>query len=347
MILNKELIREYKPGDESKIIKLHNEVFGTYRTLEHWNWQFRNHVQGHGWITLAEVSNKIVGHYGLMRNHLNFMGDEIVAGQRCDTMIRSDQRGKKLFTRLGIFNYKFAANKGVVAFFSFPNRNSSPGSMRNLEWQRVINLKYYFYRIGLKRIWGSKVDHIFKHFNGMLIRLKYIERRFLDSDLRIVVSSHLPDSLKDCLKEIRDYEVLSIWKDMPYLRWRYENHPDNQYIFHILYAHGRPEGLAVTRDIGETIAICDLLHRIKNVSQSTLLLLHILNYYNGSNAQKIEFYGYDSGFFDAAFSACGFNVVPYTNAIFGGRVLDEDTKIAKMFMFPQNWSIAYGDTDII
>jgi hypothetical protein len=93
------LIRQYKLGDELKILKLHNEVFDTNRTLGHWGWQFRNHIQGHGWITLAEVRNEIVGHYCLFQNHLNFMGQESIVGQGCDRIILFDQLGEKLLAR--------------------------------------------------------------------------------------------------------------------------------------------------------------------------------------------------------------------------------------------------------
>lgn len=341
------LIREYKPGDEADVIKMHNEIFSTNLTLEHWYWQFRDHVQGHAWITFAEIKKEIVGHYCMMRNHLNFMGREIVAGQTCGSMIRSDQRGKKLSTRLILHNNKYAAKEGAVAVLGFPNRDAYPGIMRNSDRHRLVTLKYYLYRIGFQKIWGSKIDRVFKYFHDMLIRLKYIGFRFLNKGVGIVVSSHLSDRLEDSLREIRDNEVLSIWKDVSYLRWRYENHPDRNYTFHILNVKGRSEGLIVTLDCGEIIAVCDLLHKTKNVSQSALLLLHVLNYYNASDAQKIEFYGYDNGFFDAVFEKCGFKILPFSNFVFTGWAFNENTRIGKMFYLPNNWTIAYGDTDII
>jgi len=340
------LIRKYRPGDEATVIKMLHDIFGINRTVEQWNWQFKNHVQGQAWITVAEVRNEMVGHCCMMRNHLSLMGREIIAGQRCDTMVRSDQRGKKCFIRMGIRNYRDAAKEGVAAVFSFPNRDSYLGLVRYLGWRRITNLRYYFYRIGFQKIWGSKIDHVFKYFQGMPIRLKYTLLRYLHKDLEIVVSSHLPEGLEDTLKEIRDYEVLSIWKDVQYLRWRYENHPDRHYTFHILNAQRRPEGLVVSTDYGKRIAICDLLHRTKDVPQSAFLLSHVLLYYQTSTAQKIEFYGYDSGFFDAVFSACGFSIIPTSNFIFGGRVFD-DKKLENLFILPQNWTIAYGDTDVI
>ena len=346
MTPNNISIREYKIGDELNINRMHNEIFGTNRTLEQWNWQFKHHIQGPAWITLALSKNETIGHYCMMRNNLNYLGHKIIAGQTSGSMIRSDHRGNKLSTRLILSNNKYAADNDAVAVFGFPNRDAYPGIMRNSGRHRIVTLRYYLHRNGFNKIWGAKIDRVYKYFYSMLIRLQYIKIRFLNKDFNIVVSSHLPDSFEDSLKEIRDREVFSIWKDVPYLKWRYESHPDHNYAFHILTVMGRIESLIVALDCGETVAVCDLLHRTTNTRQSVLLLLHVLNYYNSSTIQKVEFYGYDNGFFNVVFGACGFKIFPFSNFIFTGRIFD-NTELEKRFIIPQNWTIAYGDTDII
>lgn len=189
-------MKEYKRGDEINILKLHQDVFDSNRSLKHWRWQFNDHVQGHGWITLSEFENEIVGQYCLMRNDLHLMGRRVIAGQSCDTMVRTDQRGKNLFSKLALANYEAASNKGVQAVFGFPNRNSYPGFMKYLDWHRIINLKRYSYRIGYKKIWGPIIDYVFKYILGMLNRLRYLARlKLMDDNLRITVSTCLPDDL--------------------------------------------------------------------------------------------------------------------------------------------------------
>ncbi len=344
---NEEVMREYIPGDEAKLLKLFKQVFGVDRTTEYWNWRFKTNPQGHGWITVGEVNGEIVAHYGMMRNHLNFMGREIVVGQSCDTMVRFDQRNKRWFARLAARNYKYASENGVEAVFGFPNRNSYPGIVRTLEWHRITNLKYYISHNGYQKVWGYGIDRIFKYINKLLIKFRYLFNLITQKNgIKITVLQYLPDTLEDMLKEIRDYEVLSIWKDLRYLKWRYENHPDYRYLFHIISCGEKPEGLAITREHAESIAICDLLHRTKNVNQSVVLVYHILNYYATSLAQKVEFCGSDNGFFDAVFTKCGFGMVPYSGFVFGGKVF-QNSRLEKMFIFPQNWTISYGDTDII
>lgn len=344
---NRVIMREYKPGDEVEILDLFQKVFGVDRTINRWNWQFKNNVFGGGWITLAEIRNEIVAQYCMMRYHLNFMGREIIAGQSCDTMVRSDQRGQKWFSRLASANYKYASEEGAKAVFGFPNRDSYPGFMRDLEWHRIVSLKYYFYRIGFRKIWGHKIDRIFKYFYHMLIKFKYyFALLYRTSRIKINTLSHLPDGLEDILREIRDYEVFCVWKDLKYLKWRYENHPNHNYLFHLISFQGRPQGLVITRNCGDTIKICEVLHREKNEHQSTLLLYHVLDHYAMSSAQKIEFYGHDTGFFEAIFTNCGFQMSLYSNWIFGGRVFS-DPALESKFILPHNWTIVCGDTDVV
>jgi len=340
-------IRGYKSGDEADILKLFEEVFNVKRSINRWNWQFKNHIQGPGCITVVEAKSEIVGHYGIMRNHLNFMGLEIVAGQSCDTMLRRDFRGEGLLMKTGKFTYKQAQKEGVYAIFGFPNRDVYPGRMRNLDWHRIAILKYYYYRIGFRKLADNKMSKLLSYFYLIPNQLKYyIDVKRLSNCAKIQVMNSLPDNLNNAVKEYLNHEVLSIWKDLPYLKWRYQNHPEHQYDFHILFVKGRPEGFAVCRNTGSTVAICDLIHRTKNVVEAVFILRHLLNYYRKSDAQKIEFYGYDSGFFGAIFSAAGFEIIPISNLLFGGRVLSK-TRLKNMFALPQNWTISYGDTDII
>ena len=343
---NNIIIRKYQSGDELGILKLFEDAFGMHRSLDCWKWQFNKNTQGKSWIMLADAKNEIVGQYAMRRNNINFMGYSIIAGQSCDTMVRADQRKKNLFTQLAKENYADAIKKGLKVVFGFPNRASYPGFMRKLWWYKICNLKCYYYRIGLKRVLGEKTDRVVKRFFTFPNRIKFlIEKRLLNNNMEITISNKISASVENLLKEVLNYEVLSVWKDLDYMKWRYENHPDYSYDFHIINIGGRPEGLAVCRNCGETIAICELIHRTKNLRQSVLLLRHLLKYYSNSLAQKVEFSGYDDGFFDAVFASSGFNTYP-SNLIFGAQAFN-DERLEKMLMIPQNWTISIGDTDVI
>lgn len=338
------LIREYVQGDETDIIKLHREIFHSDTNIEKWKWQFMESPQGKAWITVADKDSAIVGHYALMRSHLNFLGTEIVAGQGVDGMVREDQRGKKLVPRCTKKTWDCASKDGLQAVFGFPNHAAYPGL--RLHVIRLFRLKQYRYRFGFKKIIGGELDSLIKFFylltQKMKINLFKITRQL---NISIHTSDKLQDNLDIFLHDIRLHEVLSLWKDQKYLKWRYEDHPTNKYLFHSLLINNNLEGLIITRSRGDSIAICEVFSRKKNVIQMVLFLHYIILQNIRSNAQIIEFYGCDDGFFDAIFQQAGFKK-SYSDLIATGTVFDNE-KLREVFRLPHNWTILYGDTDVI
>jgi hypothetical protein len=339
------MIREYKDGDETKILRLFRDVFGIDRSLEYWKWQFKNLTQGESLLLLSEEKDDIVGHTACRANPLNFLGNKIDASQGCDTMVRVDQRGKGLFKEFQIEKNKRLKEKNFKACFSFPNRASYPGSMRENPRFR-ISLKYYYYRIGYEKLVGKKADRLLKHLYGIpnLIR-GFIVRKKVTGKIKIKTSSMLDDNINSLLKEFMNYEVLSIWKDLAYMKWRYENHPQNKYQFHVIYEDELPMALAVCRYDGNRIKIYELIQSERDKPHAILLLHHIIKKYVHSKAQKIEFYGQDNGFFDYVFRENKFKIEP-SELRFAVQAFGDD-RLEKMIMIPQNWSISYGDSDVI
>jgi hypothetical protein len=344
--VTEDRIREFVHGDEARIVDLFNSTFGTHRTLDRWAWQFGDNPQGAPWITLAESDGELVGQYCMMRNHLNFGGQEICAGQSCDTMVRPDQRGRGWFVRLSEACYSQASAQGLKVVFGFPNRNSLPGFVRSLGWHRITALRAYYCRTSIRHFAGTVADFAYRLLFGFRLWLREMVLRKTVKGGRVVTTREIPLSVESLLKEIQNYEIFSVWKDLPYLKWRYERHPEHQYLVHVLYVGDSAEGIIVVRNSGQSVAICELLHRTKDVSQSAYLLNAVLRHHARSSLQRMEFFGHDDGFFDSVFRRCGFAVSYANSFIFCGRVFANDG-LEKRFVVPQNWTVAYGDTDVI
>lgn len=339
-------IRRYERGDEHGIVALFRSVFGAQRTLERWRWQFVEQPQGGGWITLAERDGELVAQYCMMRNDLSLVGRRVAAAQSCDTMVRGDQRGQGWFVRLARENYQQAADDGVKAVIGFPNRSSFPGFAGSLDWERIATLQEFSFHAGHARLWGGLVDRAFKLVLRARVglRCRLLELSAKGATVEAVPS--LPEAVSGLLDEIRRYEILCVWKDLDYLRWRYEKHPEHAYDFHLLARDGRPEGLVVSRRVGSTVAICELLHRTKDVAEAALLVGAVVRAHLGGPVQRIEFYGHDDGFFASAFARAGFRSRYSASFVFGGRVFDDDA-LRRRFVLDRNWTVVYGDTDVV
>lgn len=345
------LIRGYRDGDEEKISRIFMDIFGTVKTGEHIHWQYYNYPHGAGWLYLAEYRNEIIGECSTMRSHLNLFGSEIAAGELCDGYIHRDHRGKGLFAGLVNHNRDRAASEGLTAIIGFPNQNSYPIFIQKLGWRNIANLDEYNYRMGYRKITGAVLDRIFKFFSKLLRKSRLWFRKRLYSSLHsrkisFITTDELPETLDAMLREAMKHEVISVWKDLPYLRWRYGEHPHNDYEFHIMQLDGDPVCISVCKKGGEMISICDLISRTEDIEQSELTLLYTIAHYSATEAQKIEFFGFDSGFFETVFGNSGFRRISPSGFVMIGRVLD-NPDFDSLFKFPHNWKIAYGDTDVI
>lgn len=339
-------LRTYRDGDGEDIVGMLNDIFGISRTVDHWRWQFFGNPKGRSWITLAEDDmGKLAGQYCMMRTHLNHLGREVCAGQSCDTMVRADQRGKGLFVNMAEENYRYASGKGLKAVFGFPNRASYPGFMRRLGWERIVVLPVYRYRTGCRRIGGPFLDIPYRGVLSMVNGLRRVYNRKQTGGAIIESSDEVPRGTEDLLSEIRNYEVLSIWKDEDYINWRYRKNPSLNYRFHTLRRGGELQGMIITRSAGNRMAICEVLHRSRNSAESALLLNHVIGGALSRGAQIITFFGHDCGFYDDLFARCGFKKRYSGNYILGGRVFD-DPDLEKHFYNPHNWTIVFGDIDI-
>jgi len=85
MSIDRKITRTLKKGDESRVIELHHHAFGSDINMELWEWKYRKQPQGDSLIAVAEIDGEIVGHQGMIRNHLNYTGRELLAAQAGDS----------------------------------------------------------------------------------------------------------------------------------------------------------------------------------------------------------------------------------------------------------------------
>lgn len=344
------VIRQYRAGDERQILPLFNKVLGngSPKTLEHFDWQFWEHPQGRGWLTVAEVNEEIVGLVAVMRQHLNYSGREIIAGQGVDLVVHPEHRRKSLFIEMRESSRKHVHSEGAELISGFPNRMAYLTLINYPNWFKVTHLKSFTYEFGWKRIGaarGSATCNILGAIDSLKNKIRVSWKR-KPKNVTIVDSSSLPDDSAETLLEINSFEVLSVWKDLEYLKWRYENHPKHRYRFHRLIISNKVEGLIVSRNCGDWIALCEVMNRTKDIEQTALLLEHVVDYYRQTPATEIAFWGFDTGFFETAFREAGFTMKNTSGIVFGIRI-SPDSHLEKIALMPHNWTISYGDTDHI
>ena len=68
-------IRNYKGGDELKIVELFEKVFNQKLSLDQWNWRFAQNPVDNHLISLMWDTDKLVGHYAVSPILLDVNGE--------------------------------------------------------------------------------------------------------------------------------------------------------------------------------------------------------------------------------------------------------------------------------
>jgi GNAT superfamily N-acetyltransferase len=338
------IARMYREGDEMSILKLFESVFET-RTMNHWIWKFRDNPYGKPITYLIEEDGKIVGHYSGVPYHLNFLGKEIPAAQGIDAMVHENYQGKGFFTILAANVYGFCKDNGFKIVFGCPNQNTFPIVMRKF-WENIGNLKAYYRQIGFKKLLRiSWLDWAVKMFIKIINLIPYYFLMWKIGGMHIETLEQVPDQIDTIWNKCKSNEVLSVWKDTRYLKWRYDSHPDFKYSYHVIYKNGTASGYVISRVNADSVMICEIVHVSKNVDECRCIIRYLVDLYVMKHYQKISFLGLDSGFFESVLCGCGF-ISKFSLFPFGGVAFGE-SKLNSMFPHPQNWSVSWGDTDII
>lgn len=130
-------IRMAEPGDLKGLNELFTTVFGTTRSLVHDRWKFQTNPHGKHLSAIAVDGDRIVGQYALWPVRLHVGSEEILGAQSLDTMTHPDYRKQGMAVALATAVMNEAVGMGVEAMYGFPQENSYPPLVYNLNWDHV------------------------------------------------------------------------------------------------------------------------------------------------------------------------------------------------------------------
>ncbi|MYZ53008.1 GNAT family N-acetyltransferase [Malikia spinosa] len=119
---------------EEEIGQLFLDSFGKPLARDEWHWFYIDNPVGDPFVSLFYENGKLLGHYAVLPTLLSFRGESFVAYRSMTTMVHPDGRGKGLFTEMAKRVYSMLESSGASMVYGFPNSNSAPGFIRNLDW---------------------------------------------------------------------------------------------------------------------------------------------------------------------------------------------------------------------
>lgn len=267
-------VREYREGDEERILSLFRHSFFVDRSLARWSWEYRENPYGNRKISLAFAEDgRLAAHYSgyPVRFHREVPGESggaartLSALQIGDTMTEPSVRhvGRGPTSLLGRTVRHFYARfcEGQVAFnYGVNTGNIQRFSMSFVGARRLEDLPYHVRESGpplplphplRTRLAGWHVERVSRfdpRFDGLFRRVAGAYRFLVERDAR-------------------------------YLDWRYGHCPDTEYFAYAVFRRRRLVGWSVFRyrkDQRQVLSWGDALFDPRHPEAVPLLLAHVL-----------------------------------------------------------------------
>jgi len=345
-------IRPYKQGDEEAINKLFNNIFHTSRTLEEWNWKFRDNPATKDpavWIGIAERDGKMIGHYSSLAMKMKYRNSVAGAAQPVDLMTDPSVRlGVKLFRDMHKSCVKYS--NGIALFgFGFPNDTSYTVGKKFLGYKDLGEMVQLFKRLSLRVSFKrrfpwchGRIINLFHNFSKVFYRF-VIFIRGGDKDILIKTIDAFDERINMFWNSVKDrYEIMSV-RDLPYLNWRYKNGRYN-----ILIGEENKElvGYAVTKveDCGDA-RVGYILDIFSNDDKIATILAGILKSFIEQDVDYVLCGLLSKDPLCSQFKRIGFKEHREIKPIHV-VVTNLTSEIDLEYLLNQkNWHLTYGDTD--
>lgn len=336
------------PTHTDQVLELFAAAFRVKRTPQRWAWQYEESPAGPGLVTVALDGDAVVGCLGLMRQDLWSAGERIPAGQVCDAAVAEEYRGAGKFGEMVSTNQLDAAIRGFQVAFGFPNELSFPAMLKHAAHRRVLVMRRYSRLLGARGRGTAILEYLLRPLLRTPHAIALRIRRWRDrTPTRLEVHSRLPEGIGPLLAAYRESLVLAVYKDEEYLRWRYEQHPEHSYHFHLLVRDGAPAALGVVRPVADVAAICELIVPQTDPVAGVRLLREIMAHYAARpQFHLVEFLAHDVAYYDAVCERAGLRRDAHSQFRMTFRAFTTGL-LPQLAIVADNWTIVHGDTDVI
>jgi hypothetical protein len=363
-------IRDYAEGDEQAIVGLFERVFG--RTMgpsesaEHWRWEFARNPTPPATIELVWDGDTLVGQYAVSPRRVWFCGSELLAALSLDTMTHPDYGRQGIFSASAEACYARMVERGFTFVYGFPNANSIHGFEKYLRWKTVMPTPVHVKALDLGDFVAGKLGQpqlapLLGKATRLLLRTPTVVEELVErvrgggEALTIDEFSDFDalEGVDELWERCRDQHRLWVIRDRDYLRWRYDQRPESDYVrLSVADQRGELIGWAVLaiaeREQGRTCFVMDVLVEVSRALPGLLRAIEdvarargcsLISAMVGSGARG------RSAFLRQAYLPLPERLFPQ-ELYFGARVFEGDVDRA-LLLHPESWQLGWGDIDVI
>lgn len=212
-------IGPYQPGDEKGILELFKQVFGVDRSMDIWNWEYRDCPHGlHSYIGRHE-DGQIVSQFCSIPSRVKIGSGEYTFGQMVDSMVHPDFRGslkkKGLFaTNVQCYVDRYGHTDEEVIMMGLPNPQA--------------------FRVGRKLCGYVPMTKIYVHTKSIepdtTLAMPDEDVSFRMNKFRVQVVQRFSDDVADLWDRVSPQHEVATIRSAEHLNWRFPDSPQWDYV---------------------------------------------------------------------------------------------------------------------
>lgn len=313
--------RDYRPGDEHRVVGLFRQVFARELNLAVWKWRFAESPFGEAIIKLAFDGEKLVGHYAVIPMSVQVGNKPVKAGLAVGAMTHPAYTGQGVFAHLADEMYGACRDAELRFVYGFPNSNIYGIHVRRHGWKGCGKMSMLQKSLGIRLGGALKGEGVWE-----------IDR--FGSEV---------DSLWDKLGHTHQV-VIPRTKD--FLNWRFAEHPTAEYAKAIARNHNHDMLGYIALKVytkGDSIRghIIDMLC-VNEKDTVKALLSYSYDYFAGRGVSDISCWMPGHSFYARVLGEEGF-VRQETETYFGVKIFDESYRAVGHL---SAWYLTMGDSDV-
>jgi len=245
----------YTPELAGKVTALHRRIWPGAEIGDeaYHRWQYQDNPAGPALAALAadRAAGELIGQFGALPLRMWVDGEERLAALALNVATDEAQRGRGVFTALGLAADELMAKASAHLAWALPNESSFPGFVRHLGYSHIGDVPLLVRPVNVRRLVRKRLP-----VPGVDVVASLLAWPFAPplpkaaqpvEGVTVSAVESFDERFNALWARVRGRQRVMVVRDARYLEWRFRDVPLRQYQALLAVADGEPAGYAVMR----------------------------------------------------------------------------------------------------
>ena len=320
------VFRQYRLGDESKIVDLFIIGAPHKRTMGFWEWINKYGPFGQSIVEVGELDGKIVATYAVMPVQVQFRNELVKAGFGIQLFIHNEHRNINNTILIADRVYKRCEKEGLNFVYGFPNDYAFPLHSKVMGWEHIADFR-------CMELYTQKIKSDSEYDRDIKIERVEIFNEEIDN---LWQQTSIADPAKN-----------AVIRNSSFLNWKFFNNPLEHYIANVAKINGEVAGYMVLKLFRKGNVFCGHLVDFLSRKQNEKLIFHSLlhrafDFFGWAKVDVISAWCFPSNTYFEMLYSVGFRPTGF-NTHFALKPI-KNNYLADLVKY-DNWFITMADSD--